>query len=480
MMVFAIALLLIASMVVMFHFSRQALREEAVRDAEETLEGTVKLVDNILLSIEQSTGNVYTEMMGHLDEPDRMESYCRELVKCNPYIVGCGLAFKPHYYPGRELFMVYIRKTPDSLVKTDTFGPQSYIEQSWYTDAMESGTAGWLEPLKNDSIWDEALTAFCLPILDKNNQCIAVMTADVSLAQLSQIVLDSKPSTRGYSTLLSRKGSFVVHPDPEKVKYQTVFAQTEHGTHPSVLAAAEAMVKGQSGFRPFRMNDEQWYVLFKPFRRDVVPGRLNDDLGWSIGVVYPDDDIFKEYNQLLYYLLAIAVVGLLLFFVLCRLITHRALLPLGLLTRSAQRIAERLPDEIPDTKREDEIGQLQVHFRHMQEALDAHMDEQERLSDELRERSENLQEAYDQAQEADRMKTAFLHFMTNKMIEPSENILNRVTDLCNHRNGSQKEAGRVANIVRQQGEALIGILDRLFKEAGDVSQDSKRKKGGRP
>ena len=48
MLVCAIALLLIASLAVMFHFSRQALKEEAVRDAEETLEGTVRQIDNVL------------------------------------------------------------------------------------------------------------------------------------------------------------------------------------------------------------------------------------------------------------------------------------------------------------------------------------------------------------------------------------------------------------------------------------------------
>ena len=55
MIVSAIALLLLASLGVMLYFSRQALKQEALQNAEQTLEGTVQHIDNILLSVEQAT-----------------------------------------------------------------------------------------------------------------------------------------------------------------------------------------------------------------------------------------------------------------------------------------------------------------------------------------------------------------------------------------------------------------------------------------
>ena len=59
MTVFAIALLLIAALSVMFHFARETLRHEAIYDAEHTLESTSLHIDNILLSVEQTAGNFY-------------------------------------------------------------------------------------------------------------------------------------------------------------------------------------------------------------------------------------------------------------------------------------------------------------------------------------------------------------------------------------------------------------------------------------
>ena len=46
-------LLLVVALGVLAYFSHKALRQEGVRNAEQTLEGTMQHIDNILLSVEQ-------------------------------------------------------------------------------------------------------------------------------------------------------------------------------------------------------------------------------------------------------------------------------------------------------------------------------------------------------------------------------------------------------------------------------------------
>ena len=99
--VIEIVTLLLASLGGLFYYTRKTLVEEVKMDAELRLEGAVQHVDNILLSIEQSTGNIYHALSEHLDQPDRMQTYCWKLVESNPNIDGCVIAFKPDYYPGR-------------------------------------------------------------------------------------------------------------------------------------------------------------------------------------------------------------------------------------------------------------------------------------------------------------------------------------------------------------------------------------------
>ena len=485
MMVCAIALLLTGALVVMFHFSREALREEAMHDAEHTLEETSLHIDNILLSVEQTAGNFYYDLMRHMNEPDRMEDYCRELVMSNRYIVGCAIAFKPYFYPAREKFMAYVRRKVkggnwleenyDTLETLESFLGQPYTIQDWYTQPMETNRACWMEPIK-DGMPDDPLITFSLPIYDFRGKSfeqreelkpVGILGIDVPLARLSDFILRAKPSENGYSVLLGDKGQFIVHPDTAKLNNVTVFAEAERDGDLTMIEAARAMVSGGSGFVPYMKNGEKWYVMYKPFVRSEAPGRIMDDLGWSVGIAYPDSDIFREDKYLLLLLYAISIMGLLTFFVVCRLFTHHQLKPLTLLTKSAQRIADGHYDEtVPDTNREDEIGQLQGHFQKMQQALAIHIGQEEQLSSQLQERGEELRKAYSQAQEADRVKTSFLHYMTNQMITPSDAIDKSVTTLCNHfEDINSAEAGRQVDIINQCSEEILRVLNHMLQMA---------------
>ena len=484
MMLFAIGVLLIVALIVMFHFSWLAMKEEAMNDAEQTLEGTAQQIDNVLMSVEQASGNIYLEMIQHLDDPESMYTYCSELVKSNPYIVGCAIAFKPDYYPGRKLFMAYIHRKGNilnsegepELVRQDTYTSRPYTEQVWYSEPVNTGRPCWTDPLKGEDAEDIPLVSFCLPIYDKNKECVGTMATDLPISLLSQIVLSVKPSPQGYSTLLAENGSFIVHPDSSKLKHQTVFYQMEHGVDHSVLEAAEAMVGGEKGFLPFRMNGKKWYVFYKPFERTATPGRSEINLGWSVGVVYPDEDIFGMFNNLLYILIAISIVGLVLFYLLCRMITHRLLLPLNMLTNSAQRIAGGdYHEQIPDTTRKDEIGLLQEHFQQMQKVLSGRIEQLDQLSTTLKQRNTELEIAYNQAQKADKMKTTFLHNMTNQMVNPSNHITMNVISLCDlYEKGQMEKAQPMIDTISNQSKVMVDVLDDMLHTA-----DKDLEKGGK-
>ncbi len=378
-MVCQMALLLLVSLAVLLYFSRHTLRDEARNNAEQALVGTEQHIDNILMTVEQTAYNNYQDIQWHLDQPDRMFTYCRKIVETYPYIVGCAIAFKPNYYPGRELFMAYVHRSGNehgnaALVTAGKFGHRPYTEQVWYTLPMSTGRACWIDPLPEEE--DEGVTlSFCLPIVDGKAECVGVIAVDLPISLLSQIVHSVKLSPNSYSVLLSSNGSYIVHPDAEKLaKMKTVFVLADRNGYSSIREAAEAMIAGETGFKSFQMNKKDWYVFYKPFQREAdettaLPGegvttalhgvgRDNrapmDPLGWSTGVVFLKDDILGSYNFLIWVELLIAVFSVLLFFLLCRMLVRRQLKPLRTLTYSAQRIAEGHYDEtVPNAQCDD-------------------------------------------------------------------------------------------------------------------------------
>ena len=173
-----------------------------------------------------------------------------------------------------------------------------------------------------------------------------------------------------------------------------------------------------------------------------------DDAGWHIGLVYPKREIYGDYYMVIGIIVLIGVIGLIILFIGCRMVTHRQLLPLRMLSDSAQRISEgNYNDVIPDTRQQDEVGTLQNHFQQMQQALSVHVGELERLTNRLRKQGDVLSKSYDRIKEADRVKTAFLHHMTDQMIPPVSKIESDVESLEAHVTDQQEEG--IASLVQE-------------------------------
>jgi len=471
--VFWIAILLLVALLIMFLYSRKVMREEALQKAQQTLESTKLQVDNVLLSVEQASGNIYWDLLEHLHEPDRMWIYCRKIVETNPFVMGCAIAFEPYYYKEKgKYFLCYVKRKQDGQLVTDpshiiqaaTYGYKPYTEQVWYSMPIEKGYPFWISPQKGEAEGSEKIITFSLPIFQGNRR-VGVMGVDISLPMLSQIVAAAKPSPNSYAVMLDSTGSYIVHPDSNIISNESLHTLSKKGMDPSMVEASKSMIAGESNYKAVREGGSDYYVFYKPFTRSEVPGRSTEHLNWSIGIVYPEDDIFGNYGQLATMVVLISVVGLILLFVLSRTFTHRQLLPLRQLTASARRIAEgNYNAVICDCHQHDEVGRLQDNFRQMQQALASNVGELQQLTDTLREQGQVLREAYEQAKEGDRMKTAFLHNVSDQLMAPVAALAADVKALnSQERPLMQEEMEQLVADVQQQGDSVTSLLNYLLQ-----------------
>ncbi len=469
-----IVLLLTASLTTMAWFSYQALHQEAILDAEEALEGAVYHVDNILVSVEQSTGNIYSEVLANLDKPERMHTYAKQLVESNPYIVGCAICFKPDYYPDRKLFMTYThhkggivkKKGASTLVTSNKFGKKPYTEHPWYNIPMTTGRPYWTDPLPEEE--DEGVTlSFSLPIVNQKQERVGVLVADLSVKQFSKYVVAGTPTPHGYTVMIGSNGSFIVHPDPDKLINQTVFTQTEGGVNPSVRKVAESALAGEEGFMSFSLDGQDWCVFYKPFRQVEVPSRSMEKLNWSIGIVYSEDEIFNAFSKLVGLVLMISVISLVLFYLICRFVLRQQMKSLRQLTHITKRIAAgHYDDPIPDVKRNDEIGLLYQHLQLMKQSLTNHVSELEQMTGKLKRHREVMHEVHAKQQSVDRMMTFFLHFVTDKMLAPTADIERCVKTLCNnYRTFAPEEISLVIDTINKKSETVIVLINNMLDTA---------------
>ena len=439
----AMNLLLMATLLVMFLVSRRTMKYDALTRASQTLEGAMVKVDNILLSVEETAGNMYFHMLPQLHDPDAMKDYCRRIVETNQYITDCKIAFKPGFYANQE------ELTADSA------------NQVWYTRTMTDCVPMWMNP--QDTTVTEPVIAFCLPIQGSDRQPVGVLRMDVSISLLSGAIAMTKPTPNAYCALLDNEGTFIVHPTGEQLMAPSAFSLPGESIHQAV----ESILSGRADYMPLNIAGMDFYVFYKPFERANVPNRSMEKLGWSIAVAMSKDDIFGEFYMLFNDVVIIGLAGMLILLLSCWIILYLRLRPLKMLTEKAMHIADGHYDEpIPKTWNRDEIGSLQRNFIRMRRAVASKIGELEQLTDTIQEHNKELQKAYRQAKKADKMKTAFLHHMTNQMVAPAQAIDADVTALCTIGDKAEKsDTVQLVDHIQQNGNNITLVLNQLLNQS---------------
>lgn len=464
-----VMLLFVMALGILFHYSRMAVRDEAMEKATQMLEGTLLYVEGTLHDVEVASDNMKWLVEQHIDTPDSMFTFSRKILENNPNLYGCSIAFEPYYYEEKgQFFSAYSNNNGDTI-QTEQEGSEEYeyYYMDWYLISKLLNKPYWVEPFRDEDVGgipvDEYVTSFCQPIHDKEDHVVGILSVDLSLSWFSKTILDAKPFPNSYSVLLGRGGTFLVHPDSTKLFYETIFTSTLEEPDPDMTALGKAMIGGESGYQVLHRDGQDYYVFYKPFIQT----------GWSVAIVCPESDIFEPYNRLQKNLMFITILGLCLLLFFCVFVIRYNLKPLRQLGLSAEKMAGGdFNVSIPDSKRRDEIGQLQHSFFRMQKSLNDYIKKIRHSTETLTQRTEELEKAAEMAKEDDRMKTAVINNMTDKMLQPI-NIIADENDLIRqeYKNLSEEEMAKHVDRMLENTETVTSLLNQIL-DAADESGTS--------
>ena len=244
-------ILFVAVLWIMLWFAHRALEEEATQKALATLESASLTIDNELSKIETAVRNMRWAIEQHIDYPEAMMGLSRQMLETNPSIEGCNIAFRPDYYPSKgHYFMVYNQRLDHNIVGSDNYSNTKYDEQSWFANALKTGTAEWSDPSEVSQYINRAITSYNVPFYhptDKEHKLpVGVISVDIALDRLSLTIQSTRPFPNTYCSVMNRQGSFIIHPDttmlnPGSLKNQLEMYPSEEGQR-----LAEAMKNGVS------------------------------------------------------------------------------------------------------------------------------------------------------------------------------------------------------------------------------------------
>lgn len=471
--VLVVTAIFLAALTIMFSESQDRVRIDTLGKAQQTLDGTVLHIDNTLRAVEVAANNMLRVIERNLDKPDKMFEYSRLVLEHNPELNGCSISFEPFYYKEKgEYFSAYSYNNGDSI-QTENEGADyyQYHTMDWYLIPKLLNRPYWVEPFQEDAtegiVVQDIFSSYSQPIHDKAGKVVGTFSVDICLDWFSDTVSATKPFPNSYTILLGKGGTFLVHPDSTRQFYETIFTSSLDDSDPTLESLGEAMIAGESGYRTMTINGELSHVFFKPFK----------NTGWSVAMVCPESDIYAAFNQLRRSVRLVTAIGLLLLLLSTWFIVTRSIRPLQKLVDSTQKMTQHeFTGEIPDSKREDEIGRLQRRFKAMQQSLGSYVSKVRQQSVVLEARHTELQKAYEQVKEEERMRNAVLHKMTSRMSGPVADITAVSRTICEEYQNMTDDymdamVDKINNDTNQVGELLNELL-RAAQEETHHSQES--------
>lgn len=460
----SVALLILAapifviSLGVLFTQSRKMIRNEAIGHASSVLNATMQQLNRHFLTIETAT-NANLWQVEQVFTPDSLLYFANRIVSLNPHIDGCSISAEPDMFPqyGRY-FSAYSVRIADS-VTTVIEEPYDYFNKVWYKTPHQLRDACWVAYYDEvDSLeltLDGMLASYCKPLYNADSAFVGVISTDLSLLRLSHEMSAMKPYPHSYFMLIDENGRYLVHPDSTLLFKQTIFTGADTRKQADQIVLGHEMTSGKRGNMMVNMDGADCIVCYQP-----VPGTK-----WSLAIVCPDSDVMEGYHRLIYIVVSLLVLGLLVIILLSHRAMAHTIRPLYELLDKTQSItAGNMDVTIPRTTRIDVIGRLQNSFAQMLESLNYHMKSVRFVSDQTRQRNEELLQATRMAQEADRQKTTFIQNVTHQIRTPLNIIMGFAQVLSDAGGGnlSDDDLKNVTDTMNHNATQLNRMVQMLF------------------
>ena len=351
-----------------YRVSRQIIEKNIRDNAQNLVKATANRIDTVLLPVEKipQTLACFLENPPPLSE-EELKDLLSAIVKRNPDIYGAAIAFEPHAFSrDRQCIAPYWCKSGDSIRFTCLSGDSyRYFLRDWYRIPKEVCHPVWSEPYYDRGGGEIMMATYSVPFFKTTageRQFMGVVTADISLSWLTDIVSSIKIAKSGYGFLISTKGKFLTHPQTELIMNKTIFDAARTRDDPDLQKIGTAMTEGRTGFALFTsmVTGKRCWIAYAPLASS----------DWSLGVLFPQDELVADITRLNHVVWGLCIVGFMFLLAVIIMIAGSITRPLRGLAKATEGIAEgNLNVALPPIRSRDEVGVLTDAFARMEESL---------------------------------------------------------------------------------------------------------------
>ena len=361
------------------------VREEAAKHAHSELSNTIHQIDAVLNAVETAVQNTAWLVPYRLSSPDFMYDITERLLQNNDFICGSAVAFEPDYYTSEgHYFSPYSYRDENGHIKSKQLGNDTYDYHymDWYQIPKLLREPYWSEPYYDDGGGEMMMTTYSKPLFDEFGNLYAIITADLSLEWLTELVGGIQAFKNSYNLMVSRNASFIVHPDHSLILNETIYSSTYGDDDESLKKMQEDMASCRAGEVLRDKDGGKFFVFYSPVETTC----------WSVAIVCPRSELYIGVKKLRGILIILGLISLILMLYLSYNGIRTVVAPVEDFSNVAKKIANgEFNVELPQIQSQDELKELHDSFEYLQHSLVQYIEElqsttanKERIESELR------------------------------------------------------------------------------------------------
>jgi len=335
----SVALFILALTGVLNHI---LLKKELLKDASQKVKLIVKnseyKIDRLVSHTKQYSEHLKERLKQTGFSAENIQTTLKQALQKESSFFGMAMAFNPDNIVKKPFSPYYYKQDNTILYRDLALKGYDYLHQPWYIKSTLSQRPSWSEPYFDKGGGNTLMATYSNPITYQQ-QYAGILTIDLSLQKLQEIISSIHILDSGYAFLLSKEHKILVHPDSSQVMQVYPVKSFEHNK----------IIK----------EKDKWI-----YYASILSTNL------TLAIVLPSNELFASLHYMSLISIILATIGSILLIVTMILISRRISRPLMQVIKLTDEISRgNFDKKIALPRSHDEIYQLSLAVNRMEDAI---------------------------------------------------------------------------------------------------------------